>query len=214
MQTLGFSVCLCSLHTRSHAREESICNTDKERHTSRHVKNCKSTGAMYSMYTCGLILSVDELYRAESLSQVALVLCLLFNMLTWPVRLIYDNACQLFGFANNPIRKDKHPDLTKLSELSFHIDSFHLDNHQESCRTLFNIANASCSVNTQICEQTFRWLSGYKHMTRHMNEGSFLLYLLYVCHLHNSQVLLAIAAKRAKANNENKEPSRKKRKTE
>ena len=40
-------------------------------------------------------------------------------------------------------------------------------------------------VNTKVCEQTFAWLSQYAKITRQMNRGHFLFYLLYLSELHN-----------------------------
>ena len=40
-------------------------------------------------------------------------------------------------------------------------------------------------ANSQVAEQTFRWLAGYKHITKHMNQGRYNMLLLRMCHLHN-----------------------------
>ena len=44
-------------------------------------------------------------------------------------------------------------------------------------------------VNTEVCEQTFSWLSKYSRITRHMNRERFLFYLLYLCYLRNNYKL-------------------------
>ena len=44
-------------------------------------------------------------------------------------------------------------------------------------------------VNTEVCEQTFSWLSKYSRIARHMNRERFLFYLLYLCHLRNNYKL-------------------------
>ena len=38
---------------------------------------------------------------------------------------------------------------------------------------------------TQVCEQSFSWLSKYAEMTRKMNRGHFIFFVIYVQHLHN-----------------------------
>jgi hypothetical protein len=43
----------------------------------------------------------------------------------------------------------------------------------------------SDGVNTEICEETFVWLSGYKFSMRHMNKSTYNLFLLRVCDLRN-----------------------------
>ena len=44
-------------------------------------------------------------------------------------------------------------------------------------------------VDTEVCEQTFSWLSRYGKMTRRMNRSTFLFFLLYMCDLHNEREL-------------------------
>ena len=43
-------------------------------------------------------------------------------------------------------------------------------------------------VDTQICEQTFSWLSRYSKMTRKMKQERFLFFVLYICDLHNRRL--------------------------
>ena len=43
----------------------------------------------------------------------------------------------------------------------------------------------SSQVDTEVCEQTFSWLSRYAKITRRMNRAHFMFYLLYICDLHN-----------------------------
>ena len=40
-------------------------------------------------------------------------------------------------------------------------------------------------IDTEVCEQTFSWLSKYAKMTRRMNRGHFVFFIIYVQHLHN-----------------------------
>ena len=35
-------------------------------------------------------------------------------------------------------------------------------------------------VNTGICEQIFLWLSGFCHITKHMNRETFVFFILYI----------------------------------
>ncbi len=44
-------------------------------------------------------------------------------------------------------------------------------------------------VDTEICEQTFSWLSRYARITKHMNKPHFKFYVLYLCDLHNRKKL-------------------------
>ena len=44
-------------------------------------------------------------------------------------------------------------------------------------------------VDTEVCEQTFAWLSRYKKMMQKMNGHTFIFFLLYICDLHNKREL-------------------------
>jgi hypothetical protein len=43
-------------------------------------------------------------------------------------------------------------------------------------------------VNSEICKQTFLWLSKYASITRHMNREHHFFFLLYLCELHNKNL--------------------------
>ena len=43
----------------------------------------------------------------------------------------------------------------------------------------------SLQVDTEVCEQTFAWLSKYAKMTRKMNREHFVFFIMYLQHLHN-----------------------------
>lgn len=40
-------------------------------------------------------------------------------------------------------------------------------------------------VDSEVCEQTFSWLSRYSRITQKMSQHTFFFYLLYLCELHN-----------------------------
>ncbi|CAH3139866.1 unnamed protein product [Porites evermanni] len=42
-----------------------------------------------------------------------------------------------------------------------------------------------CGIDTEVCEQTFSWLSKYEKMTRKMNRGHCVFFMIYVQHLRN-----------------------------
>ena len=43
-------------------------------------------------------------------------------------------------------------------------------------------------VDTEVCEQTFSWLSQYGKITRHMNQNRFIFYIVNLCELRNRRV--------------------------
>ena len=48
---------------------------------------------------------------------------------------------------------------------------------------------SNLKVNTEVCEQTFSWLSRYSHITRHMRRQTFVFFILYLCDLHNTKAI-------------------------
>ena len=57
--------------------------------------------------------------------------------------------------------------------------------HTYTCTWNVACLEISTQVNSEICEQTFSWLSRYAKITRHMNRERFLFFILYICELHN-----------------------------
>ena len=55
--------------------------------------------------------------------------------------------------------------------------------------------HAAQDANTEICEQTFSWLSNFKSMVRHMNKATFQLFILRMCWLHNEHKLAVLIDK-------------------
>ena len=51
-------------------------------------------------------------------------------------------------------------------------------------------------VDTEVCEQVCSWLLRYSKMTQKMNRHTFILFLLYICELHNAREIEKL--KRAK----------------
>ena len=43
-------------------------------------------------------------------------------------------------------------------------------------------------VDTEICEQTFGWLTKYRKRTRHMNQHRFFFYTLNPCDLKSQKI--------------------------
>ena len=138
-----------------------------------------------------------------------------------PEFLVYDDGCHLRKFATNPVRRSLTDTTQKIAAMEIVIDRMHFRGHaDEWCRqhcdpyhfveleevcnfimithtfcmhyflTLYTLQHAQ--VDTEICEQTFSWLSRYARITRHMNKPHFLFFLLYVCELHNRKKLLSL----------------------
>ena len=113
-------------------------------------------------------------------------------------------------YATNTARRTLTPTAKKMAEMSYVVDRMHFKGHvdqwcQNNCDpdklpamemvhtymyinlyivdTLFLFSQ----VNSEICEETFAWLSRYSKITRHMNRERFIFFILYLCELHNRQ---------------------------
>ena len=114
----------------------------------------------------------------------------------------YDNGCRLWKYARQTSRKDITPTSKKLADVEIVIDKMHMAGHvdewyKKNCDP-YKIPHVSdtthtymykhiltlyfLQVDTEICEQTFSWLSRYARTCI-----SILSYLIYICDLHNER---------------------------
>lgn len=71
---------------------ELQCNTTKDKKAIRAT----SAGVLAVVWSCGIIMRVEELFGAESRSQVYILLMTLWGLLTYvPPFFFYDDACHL-----------------------------------------------------------------------------------------------------------------------
>jgi hypothetical protein len=122
----------------------------------------------------------------------------------------YDDGCHLRKFSQNPIRRNQSKTSEKIANLEIVVDKMHFKGHVDTwcrqhcdpnkhrhldkvCLCFNNYCGLSimilAQVDTEVCEQTFSWLSRYARITRHMNKEHFLFYLLFICDLHNRKIL-------------------------
>lgn len=128
-----------------------------------------------------------------------------------PDFLVYDDACHLKKFAINPTRSALTETATRIAKMNIAVDRMHFKGHVDKwchrhCNPndyeeLRNVSKQSfhihpawhyfwiMQVDTQICEQTFSWLSRYARITKHMNRAHFMFYLMYLCDMHNQRKL-------------------------
>ena len=164
---------------------DSPCNTSKE----KHVRRQKIAGMNIILFPCGTILSVDELFGSESLSQVLLPLYALMKNegLRNDVKvLIHDNGCKFAGFVQK--RKDLSPIMAHLAALDVRVDRHHYKNHiGDKCKRNHNPDDCPMleGVNSSCMEQVNSWFGRYRHSARYMNQARFSFYLLLACHLNN-----------------------------
>lgn len=114
------------------------------------------------------------------------------NSNNWPQYLIYDNGCSLSKYVSN-VASQKFKLVSERSYILLNtkivVDRFHFSKHSENnkyCKEKCNPDDYDQlkNVNTEACEQTNYWLSGYKHATKHMNDINFYFFcLLYAMNI-------------------------------
>ena len=175
--------------------EELQCKTHKSQYAAdKH----RAAGTCYSIYNCGIIVGITELYGSESLSQVYLYLKWLYqNMNDYPNLLAYDDACHLKRFVN---RRSCTPIGNVIASLTIVVDKFHFKNHVDKwCRANVNPYKVPAfqNLNTEVCEEAFRHVARYRHITKHMSYGSFHLFHFTLADIYNSDKLV-LSKKRTK----------------
>ncbi|CAF1599920.1 unnamed protein product [Rotaria magnacalcarata] len=181
-------------HRRARARRQQFrfnprCKTLKSLQYKRILHH--TSGIIAAVYNCGFICSLYELFGCESITQIYNFLLYMYKHIeNYTDIIIYDDACHLKLFINNPNNfvKDTRAKL-KIDSLKIFCDKLHYRNHIDPwCRQNTNpysdpIAN---TTNTEICEQIFSWLAQYKNIVRGFNESTFLIYICLICDLFNS----------------------------
>lgn len=111
-----------------------------------------------------------------------------------PSAMCYDCACTLKLFIKKHFGSNdfKSTDYTKfLSTMSMAIDRFHVKNHRRPmCKTVMKPDHAShndvySSINTQVAEQMFAYLSKFKNSFRGYNYPKSTIFYLILFHLKN-----------------------------
>ena len=101
--------------------------------------------------------------------------------------LLYDDACHLKKFSENPKRANKNKFTKDFAEIPKAVDNFHLKNHVDKwCHKFCNPKDirALDGVNTESCEQTIKWVNNLTSV-KSMNASLFLFFFLFVFHYHN-----------------------------
>ena len=137
---------------------------------------------------CGIVVSMTEMFTAESLSQVFLFILRTYCKETQSVddfqrlRYVgYDRACQLHPYLKNQAKNGSAGAQILLGNVEFLVDKFHCGKHTSfSCMPP---DNPLCKyhpalprfkdiqgTNTNSCEQGFKRLNTYKYATRKMTQ--------------------------------------------
>ena len=186
---------------------ELTCETDKGdiKKTKPKPGDERTAGNLCIVYPCGVILSIREIQRSESTSQVWHMMLSLFELINWVPQLLgYDDACHLYLFVHNSARYACHTHLNsdfrtvwaRIKESThFFIDRFHFSNHVDAwCQQNMSpfrdeVKQRLEGCNTEICEQTFKWLAKYKYSSIGMGRLRFNWFVLRMCELHNHHTI-------------------------
>ena len=168
----------------SQLEEDKSCNTKKikDKRERRHT-----VGIMVGTKPCGTVTLFDELYGSESLTQVYGMLVEHISRLPESARnnmknILYDDACHLKKFSENENRANKNEYTRFLANVPKHVDNFHFKNHVDPwCHKMCNPKDARSldGVNTESCEQTFKWVNKFTSV-KSMNESRFFLFFTVI----------------------------------
>lgn len=151
-----------------------------------------SVGILAFILDCGTIISLSQLHGAESLTQVYMKCMDLYIQYPDLPHLGYDDGCHLRRFAE--LRQNLTEETQRFwDEVGQFIvvDRYHFRNHKVThkyCQDHCNPANNPSieGANSQICEQSFRWLSRFKYSMNHMTPARFAFFLLIMARRRNA----------------------------
>ena len=170
------------IHIDNKYYREISCNTKKDKvrfHT-------RTAGILVGGYPCGTMTFVNEIFNSESISQVASILDGALIPENEVVCVTYDDACRLAKYVQNVDRKNEFK--SNLPSLDLRVDKFHFKNHIDSwCKTHCDPykSNHLNTVNTEVMEQFFSWVSKFSYMVKYMSRVRFHFFILDLIDKHN-----------------------------
>lgn len=169
------------------------CSGSMKENQERKVNH--TCGVLAFILNCGIIVSLHALPGVESLTQVYVHTLNLYDAHrdVLPNRLAYDNGCNLRKFAENETRRGRS-EIAKWfwNNVGMHIvvDRLHFRNHKKShayCQKNCNPDSKPelVGVNTEICEQSFKWFNRHSTSANQMSPARFMFFLLYLADRRN-----------------------------
>ena len=192
--------------TRLYAKRLNLADTLVSNEGCKKMENIdefhsRTAGMFYIFRSCGIRLANFEMYTAESLSQIFLYLIDVFgeepdsNCLNG---IVYDRACDLEPFISR-LKNEGNQAAKNFTKIKFMVDIFHVEKHSQSKCLL---GNEDCryhprlprfesvkGLNTEIAEQSFSRINPFKFMTRKMSYCRRLLFLKFIDHSANKQII-------------------------
>ena len=159
------------------------CNTNKSKNRFHH----RTGGILVMGKPCGILTHVEEIFGAESISNVAeMVEKALVELPTTQV-VVYDDACHL----NRHVR-NRGKVYAELSKREMRVDRFHFPNHVDPwCKKNMDPNKSSLlrDVNTEKMEQVFAWVKGYAGSLKYMKRSTFNFMILDLIDRHNDELM-------------------------
>jgi len=191
------------------AKAAYTCSTKKdiESPRSRGKKHNRVAALCIGVGGDGIIQSVYESFRSESLSQLwlhKLHLTKRYPQLPHERTIVgYDDGCHYHAFVSNPDRALASPEASIIAKQDVIIDNFHLCGHIDPrCKEKFDPKKHPVAkfFNTEVAEQTFSWFGKFKHIGRYMSLTSYWVFLIGVFNERNLIILAKqkIQARRGK----------------
>lgn len=158
----------------------------------------KSCGTIFMFCACGHMYPPLEQVGHESCSDIHKYVMTIwdghsFNTVRTadaPFILGYDDACHLFPFSRNKDRvNESSPTLVKelASDVRMLVDKFHFNENHTGAYCARHCSPHSVpeliKANTQVAEQSFKYVARFKHSFRYMNKQRFNFMLMMVCKL-------------------------------
>jgi len=161
------------------------------------LKQTKSAGILATILNCGVIVSISVLLGTESLSQVYMHLSDLYREHQHlPHQLCYDDGCHLRRFIElrqDPVKHGKFAAwFWENVGQKIKVDRFHFKNHKKShtyCQKHCNPNTLQDGLNTEVCEQSFRWVARLKYSLNSMTPVRFIFFLHIAADIRNKMLL-------------------------
>ncbi|UJR24362.1 hypothetical protein I4U23_005739 [Adineta vaga] len=174
--------------------DNKICNVFR---SGVNVKCKISTyGFLATFLSCAVIVGFTELPCSEGswLRRVLHHILTIKRFGQLPIAMCYDCACTLKLFIKKHFGTEdlKSTNFTQfLTDLTMAIDRFHVKNHtRQMCKTVMRPDHSSHhdvfkSINTQVAEQMFSYLSQFKNSFRGYNYPKSTIFFTVLFHLKN-----------------------------
>ena len=183
----------CIFDTKA-AKAAYTCSTRKDvvRPRSRGKKKNRVAALCIGVGADGVVESVYESFRSESLSQLwlhKLYLTKRYPQLDHEKTIVgYDDGCHYHSYVTNPARAQATREAEIIAKQVVIIDNTHLRGHTDPrCSAKFDPKKhpEAKNFNTQVAEQTFSWFSMFKHIGRYMGLISYCVFILGQSHERN-----------------------------